>query len=927
MTSHRQALTGAALSILGLTICLAAPAVAQGPDTLGLWFDTAYTANDGEGSAFPFFGTAYLVLHEPSLDGVGGWECKVTAAGPVTLLTWALEGQAVNFASPPEFIVGLGSPLPSGQDVLLATVQFLIDAPAPVTFSLGPVYHASIPGAMAYIPFADPNDLRPLTTGTGTPEVAWYNRELPVCTLSAGAVDFGVRPLGSQTFGYLTIGNDGGGTLWVDPQITGADSDFAIVAGGGAGGLEPGQQRNLTLRFTPTFPGGQWAQLAISGDCPAVTLTGSGREPVVSGYVAHNPVDFGEIAVTTTAQRAVSVFNTGEVPLEIAVQPVGGCPAFGFGGTTTFTLAPGANAPVILTFTPPTVGSYACEVALHPVIPPLLLAGSARAAVDSWAVAPGALDFGGVGLAGGPVLRSVTVRNTGERAADLDLALDDPSGSYTIVSPADPQPRLQPGLSVVVTVGFDPATLGTHPATLVLGSGPPDVPLTGTGQEPAPGCQATALLVDFGDVAQGGQTARSLRVNNIGNTVLHFEPAVSCPEFSVTSYPQTIAPGGFGWFNLAYRPADLGVDQCGLDLGPDACAQVALRGAGISGGWGDGTNLVAVSFDPDVILPETTTPAAAVVTAYLMLVNPATHEGVWAWELRLGLDPQVLLLQSNLGPMSLNFANPPEYIVGLGAPIPDAPIIVLAEFVLLPLDTDPHPISVGPVHIPSIPGQMAWGYNADVQLATMFPITGEPVVAWINPDIDVAVLAPEPTATVAGGRVELRWPVPSDGTGGCHVYRALGGLESRLNGAPLQPGAGGYLYTDDTAGLPAGATVAYSYAVLRGGVEIARSPAVAIELPGAGALADRLLPNRPNPFNPETEIRFEMAGDGRLRLEVFDVSGRRVAMLEDGVRRAGAHQVVWCGRDDAGRTVPSGAYYVRLETDRGRDTRKVMLLK
>ena len=156
---HRQALTGAVFALCCLVLAAGTPAVSQAADNIGIWFDPAYTQNDLQQSTFPYFGEAYLVLHEPSLDGVGGWECQVATSGPVTLLTWTLEGQAANFTTPPEFVVGLGSPLPSGADVLLATVQFMIDAPAPVAFSLVPVYHASIPGEMAYIPFADPNIL------------------------------------------------------------------------------------------------------------------------------------------------------------------------------------------------------------------------------------------------------------------------------------------------------------------------------------------------------------------------------------------------------------------------------------------------------------------------------------------------------------------------------------------------------------------------------------------------------------------------------------------------------------------------------------------------------------------------------------------------------------------------------------------------
>ena len=74
----------------------------------------------------------------------------------------------------------------------------------------------------------------------------------------------------------------------------------------------------------------------------------------------------------------------------------------------------------------------------------------------------------------------------------------------------------------------------------------------------------------------------------------------------------------------------------------------------------------------------------------------------------------------------------------------------------------------------------------------------------------------------------------------------------------------------------------------------------------------RLRPNYPNPFNPQTTLRFEIPREGHARLEIFDAKGRWVTVLKDELLPAGEHEVVWDGRDDAGRPVTSGAYYSRL---------------
>jgi hypothetical protein len=99
---------------------------------------------------------------------------------------------------------------------------------------------------------------------------------------------------------------------------------------------------------------------------------------------------------------------------------------------------------------------------------------------------------------------------------------------------------------------------------------------------------------------------------------------------------------------------------------------------------------------------------------------------------------------------------------------------------------------------------------------------------------------------------------------------------------------------------------------------------------GVGSLpapSAHLLPNHPNPFNPSTTIRFELSARGDATLRVYDVSGRTVRTLFDGVAAAGVTSLTWNGRDDAGRGVASGVYFYRLETAAGALARKMVLLK
>ncbi len=94
--------------------------------------------------------------------------------------------------------------------------------------------------------------------------------------------------------------------------------------------------------------------------------------------------------------------------------------------------------------------------------------------------------------------------------------------------------------------------------------------------------------------------------------------------------------------------------------------------------------------------------------------------------------------------------------------------------------------------------------------------------------------------------------------------------------------------------------------------------------------AVRLLPNLPNPFNPATEIIFELPDDfgGRVELSIIDLAGRRVRTLVAGPLRAGLHRVRWDGRDRRGVEVASGVYFARLRAEGSPPvTRKLTLVR
>jgi hypothetical protein len=88
-----------------------------------------------------------------------------------------------------------------------------------------------------------------------------------------------------------------------------------------------------------------------------------------------------------------------------------------------------------------------------------------------------------------------------------------------------------------------------------------------------------------------------------------------------------------------------------------------------------------------------------------------------------------------------------------------------------------------------------------------------------------------------------------------------------------------------------------------------------------------LVGNYPNPFNPVTTISFNMANEGNVKIEVFNIRGQHVTTLVNEVRNAGPHRVVWSGVDANNRNVGSGVYFYRMTTDSFSSTQKMLLIK
>lgn len=90
----------------------------------------------------------------------------------------------------------------------------------------------------------------------------------------------------------------------------------------------------------------------------------------------------------------------------------------------------------------------------------------------------------------------------------------------------------------------------------------------------------------------------------------------------------------------------------------------------------------------------------------------------------------------------------------------------------------------------------------------------------------------------------------------------------------------------------------------------------------------KLIGNFPNPFNPDTIIELNIEKKTNADISIYDLKGRLIKTIHNGLLKAGEHRVHWNGKDYSGRNVSSGIYFYQLKTDDGfRQVNKMLLLE
>jgi hypothetical protein len=95
------------------------------------------------------------------------------------------------------------------------------------------------------------------------------------------------------------------------------------------------------------------------------------------------------------------------------------------------------------------------------------------------------------------------------------------------------------------------------------------------------------------------------------------------------------------------------------------------------------------------------------------------------------------------------------------------------------------------------------------------------------------------------------------------------------------------------------------------------------EVPASFSLSQ----NHPNPFNSKTAIEYSLPQEGQVKITIYNILGQRVKTLLDQRQARGHKRVFWDGKNEKAKTVSSGIYFYRMETEEFVQTKKMLYLK
>ncbi|MBA3397187.1 MAG: choice-of-anchor D domain-containing protein [Deltaproteobacteria bacterium] len=405
--------------------------------------------------------------------------------------------------------------------------------------------------------------------------------------VSPTALDFGTANVGATSAPRLvTISNHGETALDVSSIVIGGAQATDFASGAALPiTIAPGASATAAFTFTPSAIGSRAATATIVSTDPLVpssivTLAGTGESAVLAVSPAALP--FGAVRVGQSKVRSVTLTNIGTGSLSITTIALGGSDAADFALAPLalpIVLAPSASRIVNVTFNPTVVRDSSATLDVlsdEPVNGTVALPLTGSGVSPNVALTPGVVDFGGQ-LVGRPsARRDLKIRNSGGGPLGIvSLAITGAqAASFTLVSPPALPATIAPGAELVLSLRVAVTAIGSHAATIAIGTDAPDVPVASANLAALGISTALALtpsMIDFGTAhVLVATTPVPVTLTNLTGEPLTFVDGVlggATPgDFTVSSIAGTVPAGGSVTAMVTYRAATATTSAATLTL-------------------------------------------------------------------------------------------------------------------------------------------------------------------------------------------------------------------------------------------------------------------------------------------------------------------------------------------------------------------------
>jgi len=626
--------------------------------------------------------------------------------------------------------------------------------------------------------------------------------------------------------------------------------------------------------------------------------------------------DFEEIAIgSVSLPQTFTITNTGEDNLLIDTITLSGINESDFSLITDglpWSINEGVEQTFTASFSPTSTGEKTANINIthnadgSPATVTLLGTGT----TPVFCIDPTSMDFADVMIGTTSLPQTFTITNTG--AAILNITTISLSGTdegdFTLTA-VDLPWAINSENDKEFTVSFLPTTTGEKSANINISHNASDSPSTVSlsGNGTALEFTINPIMKDFGNIVLGDTSLpQTFTITNTGTVTLAIDTitlsGVDEEDFTLTteSLPWTINIGDYEEFTVSFSPSSTGTKTANLSISHNESSSpitIALYGTGTAPEFS--ISPTSKNFE-NIIVGDTSQPQTFTITnsgTATLTINNFSLSGTNESEFTL-IVPEVLIIdaEDNL-----------EFTVSFS-----------------PTSTGEKTASISITH------------NAS-NVATTISLsgTGTAPVFNINPtsyiftDTTIDTVSPAHTFSISNtGTANLS--INTISLSGTHAseftltatdlpWTIIAGEDRSFNVsfAPITTGAktASINITHNANGSPH--TVALS------GTGSPVSDFDETSLPAVTALSG----NYPNPFNPETTIRFSLARPNKVTISIYSINGQLVKSLVNGSYDIGNHSVIWNGLDDIGHPVSSGVYFYRMTTSEYTAVRKMLLLK